>query len=148
MVGPFGYDADMSRTFFCGPGRPTGQQRTLYCVSYEQVQHNVELMRPGTSFRELAERAWRAPDKYADQAEDFFIHGIGMCNEYPQVVPARNFGRRGYDGMLLENMTVCVESYIGERGEGEGVRLEQLVLVTARGPRVLTTFPFEEELLR
>jgi Xaa-Pro dipeptidase len=148
MVGPFGYDADISRTFFCGPGRPSGRQRTLYCVSHEQLQHNIALMRPGTTFRELAEQAWRAPENYADQAEDFLIHGIGMCNEYPQVVPARNFSTKGYDGVLLENMMVCVESYIGERGGAEGARLEQLVLITTKGPQVLTTFPFEEELLR
>ena len=29
MVGPFGYCADVSRTFFCGPGRPTEAQRRL-----------------------------------------------------------------------------------------------------------------------
>ena len=41
-------------------------------------------------------------------------------------------------------MIVCVESYIGETGGREGVKLEQPVLITADGPRVLTGTPFEE----
>jgi Xaa-Pro aminopeptidase len=75
------------------------------------------------------------------------IHGIGMCNEYPQVVPAHFFDVTGYDGFLEPGMTVCVESYIGKRGGSNGVKLEQLILITADGPRVMTTFPFEEQLL-
>jgi Xaa-Pro dipeptidase len=43
-------------------------------------------------------------------------------------------------------MTICIESYIGEEGGAEGVKLEQQVLVTANGPQVLTTYPFEETL--
>ena len=34
----------------------------------------------------------------------------------------------------------------GEKGGREGVKLEQQVLVTAKGPQVLTTYPFEETL--
>ena len=147
MIGPFGYNADMSRTFFCGPGRPTGDQRTLYGLAHEQVHHNVALLRPGLSFRELSEKAWQPPARFADQAAGVVIHGIGMCSEYPQVVPSRYHAASGYDGVLQENMTVCVESYIGEKGGAEGVKLEQLVLITGSGCQILTTFPFEEPLL-
>ncbi|MEQ8514921.1 MAG: M24 family metallopeptidase, partial [Chromatocurvus sp.] len=30
MIGPFGYCADISRTFFCGPGKPSEEQKDLY----------------------------------------------------------------------------------------------------------------------
>src|SRR5215472_2525577 len=40
LIGPYGYCADVSRTFFCGPGRPTGNQRELYAFAAEQVAHN------------------------------------------------------------------------------------------------------------
>jgi Xaa-Pro aminopeptidase len=147
MVGPFGYNADMSRTFFCGPGRPSGGQRTLYSLAAEQVWHNVALLKRGLEFRELSQKAWRVPEPYSELAAGVVIHGIGMCNEYPQVVPPRYFEATGYDGELQEGMTVCVESYIGAKGGADGVKLEQLVLVGAEGPRVISTFPFEEELL-
>jgi Xaa-Pro dipeptidase len=44
-------------------------------------------------------------------------------------------------------MTICVESYLGEEGGREGVKLEQQVLVTETGTEPLSTFPFEEDLL-
>ena len=147
MIGPFGYNADMSRTFFCGPGRPSDYQRTIYGLAHEQVQNNIALLRPGLAFRELAESAWRVPEQYSALAAGVVIHGIGMCNEYPQVVPSHYFEATGYDGYFEEGMTVCVESYIGEKGGAQGVKLEQLVLISRDGPRVITTFPFEQELL-
>jgi Xaa-Pro aminopeptidase len=53
----------------------------------------------------------------------------------------------GNDGVLEAGMTICVESYIGEVGGDEGVKLEQQVLVTDDGVELLSTFPFDEELL-
>jgi Xaa-Pro aminopeptidase len=44
-------------------------------------------------------------------------------------------------------MTVCVESYIGEIGAAEGVKLEQQVLVTQTGFEVMSRFPLERGLL-
>src|SRR5580704_10445601 len=40
VIGCFGYFSDFSRTFHCGPGRPTPYQRTLYQLAHEQItQH-------------------------------------------------------------------------------------------------------------
>ena len=75
------------------------------------------------------------------------IHGIGMCNEYPIIAPLKWFEVTGYDGVLEENMTVCVESYIGERGGHEGVKLEEMVRITDSGCELIGQFPFEAELL-
>lgn len=44
-------------------------------------------------------------------------------------------------------MVICVESYIGEEGGKEGVKLEQQVLITETGIECLSQFPFEELLL-
>jgi Xaa-Pro aminopeptidase len=44
-------------------------------------------------------------------------------------------------------MTICMESYMGEVGGEEGVKLEQQILVTEQGFELLSTFPFETELL-
>ena len=49
--------------------------------------------------------------------------------------------------MLEPGMTICVESYIGEVGGDEGVKLEQQVLITEKGYQQLSTFPFEPELM-
>ena len=57
VVGCHGYYSDFSRTFHSGPGRPTQAQRTLYRVAYEQVYHNIGILRPGMTFRDYAEEA-------------------------------------------------------------------------------------------
>jgi Xaa-Pro aminopeptidase len=43
-------------------------------------------------------------------------------------------------------MTICLESYVGEAGGPEGVKLEEQVLVTPTGAEVLSTYPFEDRL--
>ena len=71
-----------------------------------------------------------------------------MCDEYPAISFIHDWDKKGgYDGVLEENMTICVESYIGAEGGTEGVKLEEQVLITDTGIQVLSTFPFEDELL-
>jgi len=54
----------------------------------------------------------------------------------------------GYNGHFEENMVVCVESYMGEEGGKEGIKLEQQVLITRDGCVPLSTYPWQEEWLR
>ena len=61
LIGPFGYCADVSRSFFCGPGKPSAEQKTLYRLAIEQIAHNIALLKPGMTFREFCERSWRIP---------------------------------------------------------------------------------------
>ena len=149
MIGPFGYCADISRTYFCGPGRPSDEQRRLYRLAWEQIQANMALLKPGLSFREIAETAWKLPASCRANRYSVVYHGVGLCDEYPHVAGLEDLegGRAGYDGVIEAGMTLCVESYIGEEGGGEGVKLEQQVLLTDKGAELLSHFPFEEELL-
>ncbi len=148
VVGCHGYYSDFSRTFHAGPDRPTPGQRDLYKVAYEQVNHNLGILRPGMSFRDYAEEAWDIPDKYYANRYYLSAHGCGMTGEYPYLYHRGDFPDAGYDGEIVPGMTLCVESYIGEEGGAEGVKLEQQVLVTQTGVELLSRFPFEEDLLR
>jgi Xaa-Pro dipeptidase len=147
LIGPHGYFADMSRTFFCGSGTPSGAQRDLYGLAHEQIHRNLELLRPGVGFREFAENSWPMPDRFVEHRYMSLVHGAGLCGEFPYISYPHDLITKGYDGELAEHMTVCVESFIGDEHGGEGVKLEQLVLITRNGPVTLTTFPFEEKLL-
>ena len=69
-----------------------------------------------------------------------------MYNTYPQI-HASGPDYDGYDGEFTENMTACEESYIGEAGGREGVRLEVRCLVTGGGVEPLSTFPYEADLM-
>jgi len=70
-----------------------------------------------------------------------------LCDEYPRSTYADDAQCSGYDGVYTAGMTVCVESYMGEVGGYDGVKLEQQVLITDQGVELLSTFPFEEALL-
>lgn len=147
VVGPYGYYADFSRTFLCGDVRPTPGQRTLYRLAWEQVHHDLELLRPGVGFRELAERAWRVPGPYRALRYFVLVHGCGLTGEHPYVLHADQHDVGGYDGRIEAGMCLCVESYIGAEGGREGVKLEEQVLVTEAGVERLSTYPWDERLL-
>ena len=148
VVGRHGYYADFSRTFHSGPGAPTAAQRELYKVAHEQVCANIDILRPGMSFRDYADAAWDIPDKYFANRYYLSAHGCGMSGEYPYLYHRGDFPDAGYDGEIRPGMTICVESYIGAEGGAEGVKLEQQVLITETGVALLSRFPFEDALLR
>ena len=146
MVGPFGYFADISRTFHCGPSKPTRRQKELYRLAVEEVETNLELLKPGVTLGEFRDNAWPVPEDYRQNAYTCVIHGVGMCDEYPQVKP--EFRKNTiYDGAIEAAMVICVESYMGAVGEKDGVKLEQQVLVTENGCERLSTFPYEAALM-
>ncbi|MEM7225092.1 MAG: Xaa-Pro peptidase family protein [Pseudomonadota bacterium] len=147
MVGPFGYCADISRTYYCGPGKPPGELRSLYRLAWEQIHYNIDLLKPGLSYRELTETAFRLPDSCKANRYSVVAHGVGMCDEYPSCYYPEDYAQTGYDGQFLPGHTLCIESYIGEAGGSQGVKLEQMLLVTETGVELLSDFPFEDELL-
>ncbi len=148
VVGCHGYYSDFSRTFFSGPAKPTDLQRELYSVAHEQVHYNMGILKAGMSFQDYADRAWNIPEKYYANRYYLSSHGCGMTGEYPYLYHHGDFPDAGYDGEIQAGMTICVESYIGEDGGAEGVKLEQQVLVTEDGIELLSQFPFEDDLLR
>ena len=147
LIGPFGYSADVSRTFLCKPGRATDEQKRLYGLAYENIQRNLDLVKAGMSFRELSERSWMPPEEFHAHRYPMSMHGIGMGDEWPSIPWPIDWENEGYDGVLEENMVICVESFIGSEHGGEGVKLEEQVVVTGDGYQLMSTFPFEDELL-
>jgi Xaa-Pro aminopeptidase len=148
VVGCHGYYADFSRTFHAGPARPSAAQRDLYQTALEQLHHNMAILKPGMSFRDYAERAWGIPEKYHANRYYLSAHGCGMTGEYPYLYHRGDYDAAGYDGVIEPGMTLCVESYIGEEGGLEGVKLEQQLLITEQGIELMSRFPFEEDLMR
>jgi Xaa-Pro aminopeptidase len=146
-IGCFGYYSDFSRTFHCGPGRPSPYQRMLYGLAHEQIQHNVAIIKPGLTYREVAERAWQIPEKFFERRYTSVMHGVGLHGETPFIAHMRDYTSYGGEGVLEPGMVVSVESYMGEVGGAEGVKLEEEVLITATGTEPMSRFPFEEDLL-
>lgn len=146
-IGCYGYFSDFSRTFRCGPGKPTRQQKDLYRHAFEQVQYNMDLLKPGMEFREIAEKAWTIPERFVEQRYTSVMHGVGMHGETPFIAHMMDYNTYGRDGVLEPGMCLSVESYIGEKGGAEGVKLEDQVLITETGIDLMSRFPYEDDFL-
>ncbi len=121
--------------------------KTIYQLAHEQIQHNIDIIKPGLTYRDVSNRAWRIPEAFVDRRYTSVMHGVGMHGETPFIAHAMDFSSYGAEGVLEPGMVVSVESYIGEVGASEGIKLEEEVLITATGTELISRFPFEEDLL-
>ncbi|WP_368040264.1 M24 family metallopeptidase [Ruegeria atlantica] len=142
MIGPYGYCADLSRSWTCGYTPMSSAQRRLYDTALQQIHHNLELVGPGVSFAEFNNKSWRIPDPYIPYRYSLAVHGVGMADEWPVVPLHVDWGGGAMSGRFEPGMVVCVESLIAEQGS-ESIKLETQVLVTETGSERLDSFPFE-----
>jgi Xaa-Pro aminopeptidase len=133
-----GYCSDMTRTVFVG--RPTGEARQLYQAVREAQHAAVEAVRPGVSVGEV-DRAARKVLKKEGFGRYFTHstgHGVGLeIHEAPRVAAGQN-------ELLLPGMVITIEPGAYLPGKW-GVRIEDIVLVTEQGHKVLT--PTNKELI-
>ncbi len=147
MVGPFGYTADISRTWVSGEVEATAEQRDRYRRAHDEIVHNAALLEPGRTFRELTEKSFRQPEEFVAHRYTCLAHGVGMSDEYPRIVYPQDWQREGYDGELVPGAVLTVESFVGSELGGPGVKLEDMYVITDTGAERLSTYPFEEALL-
>jgi len=147
MIGPYGYCADVSRSWTVGHLPPTPAQRDLYMHALEQIEHNASLLRDGVSFRELDALSWRIPERFQAQNYGVILHGVGLADESPWIATHPTFPGSLSDRAdlaLAAGMVVSVESYCGEVGGAEGVKLEAQYVVTETGAERLDHLPWED----
>ena len=129
-----GYCSDMTRTVFVG--KADEKQKNIYNTVLEAQQKALEQIKPGMLGKDVDKIA-RDIITAAGFGENFghgLGHGVGLAvHEEPRLSP---LGER----VLEANMVVTDEPgiYIAEYG---GVRIEDLVLVTDQGNRVLSKSP-------
>lgn len=131
-------------------GLPSRRQREIYTAVYESLMYSIKHMTVDRTTDEVAESCREKASEYgfADNLLFLFIgHGIGISpNEPPYVgepIP-------GAEVVKLEpGMVFAMEPLIwvpDVRGGG-GVRIEDMVLVTGSGPRILSRAPYEHKLM-
>jgi Xaa-Pro aminopeptidase len=144
MVGPYGYCADLSRSWTIDHRPMTPDQKDLYQNSREQIEHNIGIVRPGMTFREFNEKSWRIPERFGLHY-GVALHGVGMVDESPAIPVHPLWEDDIPDDVILPGMTLCAESLVGKLGGKEAVKLEAQFLVTETGIERLDTFPWENE---
>lgn len=143
MIGPYGYCADLSRSWVCGYQPMTDTQRRLYAASLEQIEHNRELIRPSVDFIEFDAKSWRIPERYLEFRYPACLHGVGMADEWPVLPLYPDWDSRVMSGQFEPGMVICLESLVAEKGS-ESIKFETQVLVTDTGCEPLDTFPWEQ----
>ncbi len=126
-----GYHSDMTRTFVIG--EPTALQRELYDLVLAAQTAGVAAIAPGITVQELDGvcRGIIADAGYGDWFTHGTGHGVGLLiHEDP-------FVNRTSDATLRVGDVVTVEPGVYHEGFG-GIRIEDLVVVTSDGCRVLT----------
>lgn len=129
-----GYHSDMTRSFVIGP--PTSLQRELYEVVLAAQTAGVAAVRPGLAAKDLDGvcRGIVCEAGYGDWFSHGTGHGVGLLiHEDP-------FVNRTSDAILQVGDVVTVEPGVYREGFG-GIRVEDLVVVTSDGCRVLTSAP-------
>ena len=139
------YYADMTRTV-C-KGAPRDEFARMYEVTHEVLRYALSLLRPGTTGQAVFEQVCRFYEdrgyptylrdgKFPDEGFVHSLgHGVGLdIHEGP------GLGRR--PDLLEEGQVITVEPGLYAPGLG-GVRIEDMVVLTADGCRNLTDYPVE-----
>jgi len=132
-----GYCSDMTRSFMYPS--PSPDYRAIIEALVDAINAALERLEPGVKASAVDEAARRELEKHG--LAKYFIHslghGVGLeVHEYPRLGPASS-------DVVEEGMVVTIEPGVYIESQGLGARLEEMVLVTARGPRVLTGLPLD-----
>ena len=119
-----------------------------YTLAYEHIQTNMQLMKPGTSFRELTFGGHQLPEMYNKQKYSCRFHGVGLCDEWPLIAYPDQYVEGAFDAVLEPGMVLCVEALVSREGGDFSIKLEDQVLVTEDGFENLTQYPFSDRLMR
>jgi Xaa-Pro aminopeptidase len=141
LIGPYGMCADISRTWWLGDVPPPSDIRADHALAQEQIARNTELLRPGTSFADLHDRAFVLPEAYRAQRYSCIFHGVGLADEWPYIAYPEDRIPGAFEGELVPGMVLCVESLISRVGASHSIKLEEQVLITETGPETLSAYP-------
>jgi Xaa-Pro aminopeptidase len=139
-----GYRTCYYRTF--AVGRSTPAQRDAYLRAREWIDAAIAAVKPGVGTDEIA-RLWpKAPEfGFADEMAAFglqFGHGLGLALHERPIISRLNSLEHPVE--LKVGMVFALETYCPAADGYSAARIEEEVVLTEDGPRVITLFPAEE----
>jgi Xaa-Pro aminopeptidase len=136
------YSADITRTYPID-GKYTDRQKAVYQEVLSIQKEIIGMMKPGVAQTELNKRtrelmfeSLKKLNLITEESEvsKYYMHGVG----HHLGLDVHDIGAR--DSILQEGMVLTVEPGIYIPEEGIGVRIEDDVLITSNGNRVLSSF--------
>jgi len=140
-----GYSADLCRTICVG--KPTGEQQSAYDLYLKAQQATIKKIKAGIGMDAL-EQTMHGVIKEAGHSDHIFgppIHGVGLEFEEAPLPAGHAFFHGEKESPPLQAQVVIAVGNCGLYLSGFGVRVEDTVVVTEKGPMVLTEYPYQLE---
>jgi Xaa-Pro dipeptidase len=139
-----GYKTCYYRTFTVGTA--TDAQRDAYKQAREWIDASIELMRPGVGTDQVSS-VWPKAEEFgfSSEMECFglqFGHSVGLFLHERPIISRLN--SLDHPVEIKEGMVIALETYCPAKDGYSAARIEEEVVVTADGPRVITRFPSDE----
>jgi Xaa-Pro dipeptidase len=139
-----GYRTCYYRTF--SVGRSTEPQRTAYKKAREWMDKAIDLIKPGMSSDKVANAFPKAEEiGFASEMDAFglnFCHGLGLGLHERPVISRLNSYREPIE--LKTGMVFAVETYCPASDGISAARIEEEVVLTPTGPKIISLYPAEE----
>jgi Xaa-Pro aminopeptidase len=139
-----GYRTCYYRTF--GVGHATSSQRDAYTKAREWMDAAIDAVKPGVGTDDIA-RLWPAATEFgfASEMAAFglqFGHGLGLGLHERPIISRLNSLDHPIE--IQAGMVFALETYCPASDGFSAARIEEEVVVTPDGPRILTLFPAQE----
>jgi len=139
-----GYRTCYYRTFSVGSA--TTSQRDAYTKAREWMDVAIQTVKPGVGTDDIA-RLWPAATDFgfADEMAAFglqFGHGLGLGLHERPIISRLN--SLEYPVEIQPGMVFALETYCPASDGFSAARIEEEVVVTEDGPRILTLFPAQD----
>ena len=139
-----GYRTCYYRTFSVGSA--TTSQRDAYTKAREWMDVAIQAVKPGVGTDDIA-RLWPAATDFgfADEMAAFglqFGHGLGLGLHERPIISRLN--SLEYPVEIQPGMVFALETYCPASDGFSAARIEEEVVVTEDGPRILTLFPAQD----
>jgi Xaa-Pro aminopeptidase len=139
-----GYRTCYYRTF--GVGSATASQRDAYTKAREWMDAAIDVVAPGVGTDEIADVWPKATDfGFANEMDAFglqFGHGLGLGLHERPIISRLNSMTEPVE--LCAGMVFALETYCPASDGFSAARIEEEIVVTEDGPRVLTLFPAQD----
>jgi Xaa-Pro aminopeptidase len=139
-----GYRTCYYRTFSVGMATPA--QKDAYRKAREWMDRAIDLLKPGLTSDRIARAFPRAEEiGFASEMEAFglnFCHGLGLGLHERPLISRLNSLDEPIE--LKAGMVFAVETYCPAKDGISAARIEEEVILTPSGPKVISLFPAQE----
>ncbi|KMW57169.1 metallopeptidase, family M24 [Candidatus Rhodobacter oscarellae] len=147
LISSYGICIDISRSWWIGDQKPPADMVYAMQHSVEHIRTNMAMLGPGVRIDDLVANVHKLDDQFWAQKYGCFMHGVGLCDEWPLIAYPDKYVPGAFDYALEPGMVLCVEVAAGAVGGDFTIKLEDQVLITEDGFENLTTYPFDPALM-